>query len=84
MRGFVSSDAVARMPLWSDGLDYRYNLNEAIICTTSIIKLSCCRHGTGHGVGHFLNVHEGPHGIGVRIGKWSSFNGTGKRWDNYL
>jgi Xaa-Pro aminopeptidase len=21
------------------------------------------RHGTGHGVGHFLNVHEGPHGI---------------------
>ncbi|EJD43382.1 Creatinase/aminopeptidase [Auricularia subglabra TFB-10046 SS5] len=24
------------------------------------------RHGTGHGVGHFLNVHEGPHGIGVR------------------
>ncbi len=26
------------------------------------------RHGTGHGVGHFLNVHEGPHGIGTRIG----------------
>ncbi|KAG5651634.1 hypothetical protein H0H81_007977 [Sphagnurus paluster] len=25
------------------------------------------RHGTGHGVGHYLNVHEGPHGIGVRI-----------------
>lgn len=24
------------------------------------------RHGTGHGVGSFLNVHEGPHGIGVR------------------
>ncbi|PWN52585.1 putative aminopeptidase P, cytoplasmic [Violaceomyces palustris] len=24
------------------------------------------RHGTGHGVGHFLNVHEGPHGIGTR------------------
>lgn len=24
------------------------------------------RHGTGHGVGHFLNVHEGPHGIGFR------------------
>lgn len=20
-------------------------------------------HGTGHGVGFFLNVHEGPHGI---------------------
>ncbi|TCD61176.1 hypothetical protein EIP91_008820 [Steccherinum ochraceum] len=25
------------------------------------------RHGTGHGVGHFLNVHEGPQGIGMRI-----------------
>ncbi|KAK0452061.1 peptidase M24, structural domain-containing protein [Desarmillaria tabescens] len=25
------------------------------------------RHGTGHGVGHFLNVHEGPHDIGTRI-----------------
>lgn len=23
-------------------------------------------HGTGHGVGSFLNVHEGPQGIGVR------------------
>ena len=23
-------------------------------------------HGTGHGVGHFLNVHEGPQGIGAR------------------
>lgn len=25
------------------------------------------RHGTGHGVGSFLNVHEGPVGIGTRI-----------------
>ncbi|KAL7415087.1 Creatinase/aminopeptidase [Mrakia frigida] len=24
------------------------------------------RHGTSHGVGHFLNVHEGPQGIGTR------------------
>lgn len=24
------------------------------------------KHGTGHGVGSFLNVHEGPHGIGTR------------------
>ena len=23
-------------------------------------------HGTGHGVGHFLNVHEGPHSISMR------------------
>lgn len=33
-------DALARMPLWNEGCDYR------------------C--GTGHGVGHVLNVHEGP------------------------
>ncbi|KAA0177377.1 hypothetical protein FNF27_01155 [Cafeteria roenbergensis] len=25
-------------------------------------------HGTGHGVGSFLNVHEGPHGISPRVG----------------
>lgn len=24
-------------------------------------------HGTGHGVGSFLNVHEGPAGIGPRV-----------------
>jgi Xaa-Pro aminopeptidase len=36
-------DALARAPLWEEGLDYG--------------------HGTGHGVGLFLNVHEGPHGI---------------------
>ena len=36
-------DAIARMPLWKDGLNYL--------------------HGTGHGVGHFLNVHEGPQSI---------------------
>ena len=23
-------------------------------------------HGTGHGVGYFLNVHEGPHSISKR------------------
>ncbi|KAI0236769.1 hypothetical protein L0F63_001889 [Massospora cicadina] len=26
------------------------------------------KHGVGHGVGSYLNVHEGPHGIGFRIG----------------
>jgi Xaa-Pro aminopeptidase len=36
-------DAIARMPLWKEGLNYL--------------------HGTGHGVGHFLNVHEGPQSI---------------------
>ncbi len=36
-------DAVARMPMWREGINYL--------------------HGTGHGVGSFLNVHEGPHQI---------------------
>lgn len=30
------------------------------------------RHGTGHGVGSFLNVHEGPIGIGIRLNYTSS------------
>lgn len=36
-------DALARLPLWKNGLNYL--------------------HGTGHGVGAYLNVHEGPHQI---------------------
>jgi Xaa-Pro aminopeptidase len=38
-----SLDAIARAPLWAEGLDYG--------------------HGTGHGVGYYLNVHEGPQSI---------------------
>ena len=36
-------DALARLPLWRDGVDYD--------------------HGTGHGVGSYLGVHEGPQRI---------------------
>lgn len=45
-RGTASTalDAIARVPLWAEGLDYG--------------------HGTGHGVGYFLAVHEGPQSIG--------------------
>ncbi len=44
-RGTLSPmlDAIARTPLWEQGLEYG--------------------HGTGHGVGYFLNVHEGPQTI---------------------
>ncbi|KAG1679559.1 Xaa-Pro aminopeptidase 1 [Nymphon striatum] len=42
-------DVIARMALWSEGLDYL--------------------HGTGHGVGSYLNVHEGPMGIHYRENK---------------
>jgi len=43
-------DALARLPLWGDGLNYK--------------------HGSGHGVGAYLNVHEGPHGFSSA---WNSF-----------
>jgi Xaa-Pro aminopeptidase len=48
-RGTLSPmlDAIARAPLWEQGLDYG--------------------HGTGHGVGYFLNVHEGPQSISKTI-----------------
>lgn len=48
-RGTLSPmlDAIARAPLWQQGLDYG--------------------HGTGHGVGYFLNVHEGPQTISKAI-----------------
>jgi Xaa-Pro aminopeptidase len=48
-RGTLSPmlDAIARAPLWAEGLDYG--------------------HGTGHGVGYFLNVHEGPQSISKNI-----------------
>lgn len=39
-------DALARLPLWMQGLDYD--------------------HGTGHGVGAYLCVHEGPQRISKR------------------
>ena len=48
-RGTLSPflDALARAPLWADGLDFG--------------------HGTGHGVGYFLNVHEGPQTISKAV-----------------
>jgi Xaa-Pro aminopeptidase len=48
-RGTLSPmiDAIARAPLWAEGLDYG--------------------HGTGHGVGYYLAVHEGPQTIGRSI-----------------
>lgn len=39
-------DVLARMSLWSAGLDYM--------------------HGTGHGIGSYLSVHEGPQNISKR------------------
>ena len=39
-------DALARLALWREGLDYD--------------------HGTGHGVGSFLSVHEGPQSLSKR------------------
>jgi Xaa-Pro aminopeptidase len=48
-RGTLSPmlDAIARAPLWAEGLDFG--------------------HGTGHGVGYFLAVHEGPQSISKTV-----------------
>ena len=39
-------DILARMPMWSYGINFR--------------------HGTGHGIGYCLSVHEGPQGISTK------------------
>lgn len=44
-----SLDAVAREPLWAEGLDFN--------------------HGTGHGVGYILSVHEGPNAFRTYRGR---------------
>lgn len=44
-----SLDAIAREPLWKEGLDFN--------------------HGTGHGVGYLLSVHEGPNAIRTYRGR---------------
>lgn len=43
----VQLDAIARQPLWREGMDFA--------------------HGAGHGVGNYLNIHEGP-SIGRELG----------------
>lgn len=44
-----SLDALAREPLWAEGLDFN--------------------HGTGHGVGFILSVHEGPNAFRTYRGR---------------
>jgi len=57
-------DPFARQALWKDGLGESSSFPRLGLIFTSFQTSS---HGTGHGVGHFLNVHEGPQGMGVRI-----------------
>lgn len=59
-------DAIARRPLWLAGSSpFIGCFSDPLLLNVSLIGLDY-RHGTGHGVGAFLNVHEGPHGIGTR------------------
>ena len=60
-------DVLARRALWKDGLNY-------LVCIPSDgahflchLMSSCLQHGTGHGFGSFLNVHEGPHGFSSNV-----------------
>ena len=43
-------------------IDYRWFLEEKSNIVNAHIY---CRHGTGHGVGHYLNVHEGTVGLQI-------------------
>ncbi|KAF8120222.1 peptidase M24, structural domain-containing protein [Boletus edulis] len=64
-------DSWARRYLWKDGLGELSLISHTGIMT-HLTAAPDYRHGTGHGVGHFLNVHEGPQGIGTRIAYNSS------------
>lgn len=59
-------DVLARLPLWKAGQVSAACLTIRLHIIQWLSHECVCqayRHGTGHGVGSFLNVHEGPHGI---------------------
>jgi Xaa-Pro aminopeptidase len=56
-------DVLARRALWKDGLNYLVCLSS---CSITPVQ-RYLQHGTGHGFGSFLNVHEGPHGFSSHI-----------------
>ena len=63
-------DVLARKALWKDGMNYMVR-----VCLFSIqthknktdLDLDVGQHGTGHGFGAFLSVHEGPHSFSSNI-----------------
>ena len=57
-------DAMARMHLWQARILSR--LKARLFSSITQVGLDYL-HGTGHGVGSFLNVHEGPCGISYRV-----------------
>lgn len=54
-------DILARKALWKDGLDYGVSVARAHVM--AVISYCLPQHGTGHGTGSFLSVHEGPQGF---------------------
>ena len=56
-------DVLARKALWQDGLNYMvspyHQTSRADLAGLIFFSLRA-QHGTGHGFGSFLNVHEGP------------------------
>lgn len=59
-------DILARTPLWQAGLNYKYfsrDFHRVLLIRpqSKFWLVHPFRHGTGHGVGSYLNVHEGPH-----------------------
>jgi Xaa-Pro aminopeptidase len=57
----IALDTLARVPLWTAGLDYRHGTGHGEGLPHYYVFLSCS-HSCSAGVGAFLNVHEGPQG----------------------
>lgn len=57
-------DVLARKALWKDGLNYMVR-NSLSLRPSQPNTVS--QHGTGHGFGSFLNVHEGPQGFSSAV-----------------
>jgi hypothetical protein len=60
----IQLDVLARKALWSEGLNY--------LVSGYVWKSRTCidcflQHGTGHGFGSFLTVHEGPHSFSSAV-----------------
>ena len=82
-------DTLARISLWEVGLDYSHGkrlwffnfvLGTNLVFSDAWSSLlqndkSLTNSGTGHGVGAYLNVHEGPMGIGSRAGETNGYPG---------
>ncbi len=68
-------DIITRQPFFEKGQNFRLK-NSFIIVYIYIMNCLAFRHGTGHGIGAYLKVHEGPTYIGLFTGTCSPIPGN--------